>query len=126
MRHIVGVPNHVRAWRREEYERIGGHAPEIHVADDYEILVRTFLHTRMVHVKRFGYLQYLQRDGGNTQRRRNKEIQRLVRVFHQRYEAEIHERFVALGVDDFIWRDGRLDWSVPNPSPAPIANYELE
>jgi hypothetical protein len=115
----------VRAWRREAYERIGGYAPEVHVADDYEILVRTFLQTRMVHVQRFGYLQYLQRDGGNTQRRRNKEIQRLVRLFHERYEREIHERFVELGVDDFIWRNGRLDWSKPNPTPAPIANYVL-
>lgn len=125
MRHIVGVPNHVRAWRRDAYERAGGYGSEIHVCDDYELLIRTFLTTRMVHVQRLGYLQYLQRDGGNTQRVRNKEIQRLVRLFHWRYEAEIHARFVELGVDDFIWRDGTLDWSVPNPSPAPIANYVL-
>jgi glycosyltransferase involved in cell wall biosynthesis len=125
MRHIVGVPNHVRAWRRDAYEAIGGYASEVHVADDYELLVRTFLHTRMVHVQRFGYMQFLQRDGGNTQRRRNKEIQRLVRLFHARYEDEIHARFVELGVDDFIWRDGQLDWSTPNPSPAPVANYVL-
>ena len=125
IRHIVGVPNHVRSWRREAYERTGGHGSEIHVCDDYELLIRTFLTTRMVHVQRLGYLQYLQRDGGNTQRVRNKEIQRLVRLFHERYEGQIHERFVELGIEDFIWRNGALDWSIPNPSPAPIANYVL-
>jgi glycosyltransferase involved in cell wall biosynthesis len=127
IRHITGVPNHVRAWRRSAYEAIGGYKSEIHVADDYEILVRTFLHTRMVHVQRFGYIQYLRRDGGNTQRVRNKEIQRLVELFRQRYEADIHARFVELGVDDFIWRGpNHLDWSAANPEPASIANYLME
>lgn len=125
IRHIVGVPNHVRAWRRDAYERIGGHGSEVHVCDDYELLVRTFLTTRMVHVQRLGYLQYLQRDGGNTQRLRNKEIQRLVRLFAWRYEQQIHDRFEELGVDDFIWRDGVLDWTIPNPADAPAANYVL-
>jgi O-antigen biosynthesis protein len=126
MRHIVGVPNHVRAWRRSAYEAIGGYRPEIFVADDYEILIRTFLHTRMVHIQRCGYLQYIRRDGGNTQRIRNKEIQRLVRLFQQRYDDEIHARFVELGVDDFIWQaPGRLDWSIANPSPEPLANYQM-
>jgi glycosyltransferase involved in cell wall biosynthesis len=125
IRHIVGVPNHVRAWRRSTYHEIGGYASEVHVADDYELLVRTFLATRFVHVQRFGYVQYLTRGGENTQRQRNKEIQRLVRLFAWRYEHQIHQRLVELGVDDFIWRDGTLDWSTPNPPDTPIANYVL-
>ena len=56
---------------------------------------------------------------------RNKEIQRLVRLFAWRYEQQIHERFEELGVDDFIWRDGVLDWTIPNPADAPAANYVL-
>jgi hypothetical protein len=125
VRHIVGMPNHVRAWRRGAYEGIGGYGSEIHVADDYEICLRTFLATPMVHVQRFGYIQYLSRDGANTQRTRNAEIQRLVRIFRDRYEPEIHARFAALGVDDFIWRDGRADWSIPAPPDAPMVNYVL-
>ena len=126
VRHIVGMPNHVRAWRADVYHAIGGHGSEIHVADDYELCIRTFLATRMVHVRRFGYKQYLSREGANTQRVRNKEIQRLVHAFAVRYEDEIHARFVELGVDDFIRADdGTLRWDLPNPVPAPIANYEL-
>jgi hypothetical protein len=108
------------------YHAIGGHGSEIHVADDYELCIRTFLATRMVHVRRFGYKQYLSREGANTQRVRNKEIQRLVHAFATRYEEEIHARLVELGVDDFI-RDeaGILHWDTPNPMLAPIANYEL-
>jgi O-antigen biosynthesis protein len=125
IRHIVGTPNHVRAWTRAAYVAAGGHSAEIHVADDYELCVRTFLTTRMVHIKRFGYIQYLGRDESNTHRARNREIQRLVSLFAQRYNLEIHERLIALGLDDFIWTDGgsELDWSVPNPNPTPIANY---
>jgi O-antigen biosynthesis protein len=125
VRHIVGMPNHVRAWRRSAYDALGGYSPEIHVADDYELCIRTFLTTPMLHIQRFGYIQYLSMSGGNTQRRRNAEIQRLVRLFAASYEDRIHERFVELGVDDFIWRDGQLDWSIPNPDPSPIANLVM-
>ena len=45
IRHIVGVPNHVRAWRRSTYFEIGGHNRSLVIADDYELVVRTFLKT---------------------------------------------------------------------------------
>jgi len=125
VRHIVGVPNHVRAWSRAGLTAAGGYASEVHVADDYELLLRTFLRTRMVHVRRFGYIQTMSRSTGNTHRRRNREIQRLVALFAHRYEEEIHARFEELGVDDFIWTPSGLDWSIPNPDPTPIANYVL-
>ena len=125
IRHIVGVPNHLRAWTRAAYQAAGGHGAEIHVCDDYELLIRTFLTTRMVHIQRFGYLQYLNTaTSGNTQRNRNAEIQRLVKYFRHHYNQQIHDRFVALGVDDFIWREGgKLNWETPNPPRTPIANY---
>jgi glycosyltransferase involved in cell wall biosynthesis len=126
VRHIVGMPNHIRAWRRAAYFAAGGHGSAIHVADDYELCIRTFLTTRMLHVQRFGYIQYLSASNENTQRQRNKEIQRLVGWFQQRYEDEIHQRFIDLGVDDFIRHNGECDWSIPNPDPAPVANYAMK
>jgi O-antigen biosynthesis protein len=118
IRHIVGVPNHLRAWRGATYLEIGGHNPGIHVADDYELLIRTFLHTRMVRVPKLAYIQYL--GGGNTQDVRRQEIQRLVRVFAEHYHEPIHARLQELGIDDYVWRAGEgrpmslLDL-VPNP-----------
>jgi glycosyltransferase involved in cell wall biosynthesis len=125
IRHIVGAPNHARAWRRSTYHELTGHSPECHVADDYELIVRTFLCTRMIHVRRFGYIQHFGGSDGNTQFERNGEIQRLVRWIAWKYDRQIHDRFVQLGVDDFIWKDDHCDWAVPNPTPTPCANYAL-
>jgi glycosyltransferase involved in cell wall biosynthesis len=120
IRHIVAAPNHIRAWRASLYRRIGGHKELVHVADDYELMVRTFLHTRMVRVPRMCYVQYRNYDTGNTHRERNQEIQRLVRYFSQFYDRPIHERLLELGVDDFVWRDGESSFvrmmSVVNPA----------
>jgi glycosyltransferase involved in cell wall biosynthesis len=122
LRHIVGVPNHLRAWRRAVYAAIGGHAPDVHVCDDYELLVRTFLATRMCHIRALGYIQYHNRrhdepaNTGNTQRTRNAEIQRLSDAFMLRYNQPIHDRLLELGAPDFIWRGGHLDFRAAPPS----------
>lgn len=122
IRHIVGVPNHVRAWKRDAYMAAGGHGSEIHVCDDYELILRTFLTTRIVHVQRFGYIQYITQ-GANTHQVRNKEIQRLVRLFRDRYAPEVHARIESLGFEDFMWRSGGVDWNAPVPDPTPQFNY---
>jgi glycosyltransferase involved in cell wall biosynthesis len=120
IRHIVSVPNHIRAWRRETYFEIGGHNRNIHVVDDYEIVLRSFLHTRMVHIPKIGYIQYYNRlpGSGNTQDERRKEIQRLVRHFRNHYNQAIHERFLELGVNDFVWDENipdKINWGADRP-----------
>lgn len=126
IRHIVGVPNHVRAWRRSAYEATGGYAPDVPVADDYELLLRTFLVTRMVHIQRFGYIQHIDRsEQSNAQRVRNAEIQRLVRLFRWRYEERIHARIVELAGEDFMYGPSGLDWDRPAPRDAEPLNLVL-
>ena len=56
-------------------------------------MIRTFLETRMVHIPRLGYVQY--QDGGNTQRVRNKDIQRHVRGRLAPYEYPREIQFIA-------------------------------
>jgi glycosyltransferase involved in cell wall biosynthesis len=97
IRHIVGVPNHVRAWRTSSYWQIGGHNPDLHVADDYELLVRTFLQSSMVRIPKLCYIQYLQ-SGTNTQDLRRAEIQRLVQSIAAFYESRIQTRLEELGL----------------------------
>jgi hypothetical protein len=129
IRHIISSPNHLRAWRKSFYESIGGHNKELHVADDYEILVRTFLYTRMVRVPMLGYIQYI---GNSTQQVRNKDIHRHVRSIRAHYDRMIHERLLELGCEDFTWdeKNGCSDLSRSNPeieSPANwIANLHTE
>jgi glycosyltransferase involved in cell wall biosynthesis len=114
IRHIVSTPNHIRAWRRSFYESIGGHNKELHVADDYELLVRTFLKTRMVRVPRLCYLQYI---GNTAQQERNRDIHRHVRSIRDHYDRMIHERLLELGCEDFAWdeKNGCSDYHLPNP-----------
>ena len=108
IRHIVAAPNHLRAWRKTTYDEIGGHRDLMHVADDYELMVRTFLHTRMVRIPVMCYLQYRNVDGtGNTHQTRNKEIQRLVRYISIANDEAIHNRLMELGVNDYMWEPGK-------------------
>ncbi len=115
IRHIISMPNHIRAWRRSFYESIGGHNKELHVADDYEIMVRSFLKTRMVRVPKLCYIQYI---SNTTQRARNKDIQRHVRSIRVHYDRMIHDRLLQLGCDDFIWdeKKGCSDYEIANPA----------
>jgi O-antigen biosynthesis protein len=119
IRHIISAPNHIRAWRKGLYDAIGGHNKELHVADDYEILVRTFLKTRMVRVPKLCYIQYVGND--TAQQTRNKDIHRHVRSIRGHYDRMIHTRFLELRCDDFIWdeKNGRSDLALPNPEVEP-------
>jgi glycosyltransferase involved in cell wall biosynthesis len=132
MRHIVAFPNHYRAWRRDTYLEIGGHNPEIHVGDDYELGIRTFLNTKMCRVPIFSYIQWRNDDssGGNAHQTRNMDIQRLVRKFSEYYDDQIHERFVELGIDDFVYKKGEHTFSklnkIQRPSNERYANIVAE
>lgn len=64
--HIVGVPNHVRCWKTEFYEKIGKHNPWLSVADDYELLLRSFIGGKWCHIRKCAYYQYRNRDGNFT------------------------------------------------------------
>lgn len=107
LRHIVGVPNHIRAWRKDIYHQIGGHNPKLYVADDYEIIVRSFLVTKFLHIPKMCYLQYYRNPGENvinTQDIRRSEIQRLVRHIATFYDKAIHDRILELGYEDWVWQ----------------------
>jgi glycosyltransferase involved in cell wall biosynthesis len=118
IRHIVSTPNHIRAWKKSFYESIGGHNKELHVADDYEMVVRTFLKTRMIRVPKLCYLQYM---GDTTQEIRNQDIHRHVRSIKVHYDRMIHERLLDLGCEDFSWdeENGCSDYTALNPEVEP-------
>jgi glycosyltransferase involved in cell wall biosynthesis len=120
IRHISSTPNHIRAWRKSFYESIGGHNQELHVADDFEIMVRTFLKTRMVRVPKLCYLQYI---GNTAQLERIREIHRHMRSIRTHYDRMIHERFLEVGCEDFAWdeKNGCFDYHIPNPTVEPHA-----
>ena len=114
IRHIVGVPNHFRCWERNLYFAIGGHNQYMRIADDYELLLRTFLHTRFTHIPVCCYCQRF--DGNNSQfAEANKDsdgqgnindIQRRLRLAAIYYDEAIHNRLEEYGLDDSKWIKG--------------------
>lgn len=105
IRHIVGVPNHIRAWRRSTYFEVGGHNRSLSVVDDYELIIRTFLHTKLCKIPKLSYIQFLYSNGGhrNTHDLSRADIQRRVRTIASRYNEKIKARFEELGQFDWAY-----------------------
>ena len=111
IRHIVGVPNHVRAWRKDVYFKIGGHNRDLSIADDYELIVRTFLHTKMCKIAELGYIQFIHNsgDGQNSHDIARADIQRRVRTIREHYNDDIAKRFEELGVEDYPYKINKFN-----------------
>lgn len=102
LRHIIGVLNHVRAFRRSCYVALGGHDWNLSVADDYELILRIFLSDewKIGRLPKFLYKQYRNEGGNNFTFIRNKYIQNLVDLVVIKYDDAIHEKLVSLGMPD--------------------------
>jgi hypothetical protein len=88
-------------WERELYHKIDGHNTNTPVADDLEIIIRSFLNTRIIHVKRVLYLQYNNRS--STVDNNAIDINRRARLIRDYYDKAIHNRILELGYDDWCW-----------------------
>jgi O-antigen biosynthesis protein len=100
VRHLVGLPNHPRAWTRDCYHLIGGHREELMVGDDYDMIIRTFLCTKMVLVPDLVYIQYRNEQGDNSTFKRNQQIQILINELYNYYSPRIYDRLKELGLPD--------------------------
>lgn len=85
--HIVSAPNHVRAWRSSVYHNVGGHNPQLEVADDYELVVRTALVTKIGYIPKMLYRQHI--GPHSAQRQKNARIQELVAEISAEYQDRI-------------------------------------
>ena len=103
IRFNISMPDHIRMWERKLYHEVGGHNKSTPVADDFEMIVRTFLHTRFIHVKRMLYLQYNNRN--STVDNNAQDINRRARLIRDHYDKRIHERIHQLGFKDWCWDD---------------------
>ncbi len=103
IRFNISMPNHVRVWKKEVYDKIGGHNINTPIADDYELIVRTFLNTEMVHIKKMLYLQY--NDRNSAVDNNAIDINRRARLIRDHYDLQIHNRILELGKTDWNWND---------------------
>lgn len=113
IRHIVGVPNHIRAWRRSTYFEIGGHNRSLTIADDFELVIRSFLYSKICKIPKLSYIQFLYNNSGgrNTHDLSRADIQRRVRTIASHYNEKINARFIELGIEDWAY-DERPDYPI--------------
>jgi len=120
IRFNISMPDHVRMWERNLYNQIGGHNKNTPIADDLEILIRTFLNTRMIHVKKVLYFQYNNRN--STVDNNATDINRRARLIRDYYDLAIHNRIQELGFHDWNW-DEESGHSQKFQNRVPIRKY---
>lgn len=139
IRHMVGVPNHIRVWNKKFYDSIGGHNPDLGVADDYELIVRSFLAGgKFLHIDSLGYLQTEAKC--RTTYARNEEIQFLWNAVLAANDEKIKAEFELRNMNDWAYEymtkniGFQHDWptyniykyyNVPGPSDADAANCKV-
>lgn len=111
VRHLVGLPNHPRIWTKVAYDWVGGHRPSLMVADDYDLIIRSLLCTRLLRIPHLLYLQYRNAGGDNQTFQRNKQIQFLCARIEAYYRNKINQRLIASDMPDIsghpysrLWR----------------------
>jgi len=97
--HLTLCPNHPRIWRKDILIDSGNYCEFLPICDDYEILIRTALNTKMAKIHKLGYIQYMNKSNNNFSLIRNGEINRIgpqfiSRIFHENHQ--INEKMKVL------------------------------
>ena len=88
--YIWYAPDHVRSWRKSVYEEIGGHNVDLSICDDHELMIRTYLKTKMYHIKKPLYIYRVY--GENTWLQRNADIQTKTKELCKQYAYQLAEK----------------------------------
>ena len=102
LRHLIGMPNHIRAWKTELYDKIGKHNPRLSVSDDYELLVKSYIHGKWCHIRACGYYQYRNQDGNFTFIR-NSLIQHNVKHIYNHYKSQLPQPIENFKIEP-VWK----------------------
>lgn len=89
------APNHFRAWRKEFYDRIGGHDATLDVLDDQDIICRTYIQGNMKHIDKPLYVYHLH-EGNTCYGEKNNKIQEGTLILHDKYIYQLVERWSDL------------------------------
>lgn len=116
MSYIWFMPDHVRAWRKSVYDKIGGHNSELEVCDDQELMIRTYLYSKFYHIKKTLYIYRIPEDNSNTSLKRNKEIQKITKELHNKYFHDLIDRYTFLEGLYNKKRNQKVDISIITPT----------
>ena len=110
LRHLIGLPNHIRVWRTAFYDKIGKHNPRLSVSDDYDLLIRSYIHGKWCHIRKCGYYQYRNADGNFTFIR-NSLIQHNVKYLYEHYKSQLPQIPESHKIQPF-WKSDDGDYPV--------------
>ena len=88
------APDHIRVWRKSVYQEIGGHDENLDVLDDQDLLIRTYLKTKVKFIDKCLYLYRI--TGENTWLERNAKIQTGTVELYNKYAYQLAERNAEL------------------------------
>jgi glycosyltransferase involved in cell wall biosynthesis len=92
--YIWYAPDHVRAWRTDIYNLIGGHNEELEICDDLDLMHRLYMVTRFKHIPEVLYIYRI--DGKNTWLERNQAIQQKTREIYHKNIYSLADRYSRL------------------------------
>lgn len=84
------APDHIRSWRTNVYQNVGGHNPDFSILDDQDLMIRTYLQTKFYHIPEVLYIYRIH--GENTWLERNKEIQTQTVQIRNKWIQSLAER----------------------------------
>ena len=87
--YIWYAPNHLRAWRKDVYDRIGGHDITMKVIDDHDLMCRMFLAGKFFHIDKPLYLYRVH--GKNSWLEKNQLVQQTTRATYAKYIYQLVE-----------------------------------
>lgn len=117
--HLVCCPNHPRIWRKSVLQELENYSEFLPICDDYEILLRTALNTKIVKIHKLGYIQYMNDGNSNFSLIRNGEINRIGpnHIFPQFYQMyNVNDKMKQLDAyedENFIFNHSQI-WKREN------------
>jgi glycosyltransferase involved in cell wall biosynthesis len=103
--HLVCCPNHPRIWRKTALIEAGSYCEFLPICDDYEIILRTAITTKIAKIHKFGYIQYMNDNNNNFSLIRNGEINRIgpnfiSPIFYERFKINEHMKALDAHEDE--------------------------
>ena len=117
--HLVCLPNHPRIWRRTTLMECGSYSELLPICDDFEVLLRTCINTKVVKIPKLGYFQYMNANNNNFSLIRNAEINRIgpqyiSPMFFDRYKVnDKMKELDAFEDESYNWEHSKL-WKREN------------
>lgn len=88
------APDHIRAWRRDVYEKIGGHNDSLKVCDDLDLMQRLYLETKFKEIPEVLYVYRI--NGENTFISNGKQIREKNNLLYAMNIENLCRRFCML------------------------------